>query len=252
MCAACSGIASLKITRSGSTATTVPSAVCVNPDGAFIHALAATTDTLPKIPARTIGNTGPEVRPRPQPTPAEDVDRNEDRLGEEEQTLEREGHTEGRAPLAHEPRPQQPELEAQHGAGHRAHRERHGHVLRPALGQHEGVPVVVLDGPVVGDQRHEGPRHAQRHQDDVEHQGERHLRPGPRHRIHRGEHGRLAERRDHLDHSLPVNTLDDTRIADETSVEGRRPARATWIARCEGPADHPVRMMRAEARKSPC
>src|SRR3954452_7646696 len=26
-------------------------------------------------------------------------------------------------------------IEAQHGAGHRAHRERHGHVLRPALGQ---------------------------------------------------------------------------------------------------------------------
>ena len=55
MCAACSGIESLKITSSGSTATTVPSAFCVKPDGAFIHALAATTDTLPQIPARTIG-----------------------------------------------------------------------------------------------------------------------------------------------------------------------------------------------------
>jgi hypothetical protein len=55
MCAACSGIASLKITCSGSTVTTVPSAAWVNPDGAFIHALAATTETLPRIPARTMG-----------------------------------------------------------------------------------------------------------------------------------------------------------------------------------------------------
>ena len=190
----------------------------VKPDGAFIQALAATTDTLPKIPARTIGNTGPEVRPRLQPAPAEDVDRDEDRLGEEEDALEGERHAERLAPLAHEPRPQQAELEAQHGAGHRAHRERHRHVLRPALGQQERVPVVVLDGPVVGDQRHEGPRHAERHQDDVEHQGERHLRPGPRHRIHSGEHGRSAERRDHLDHSLPGNALGDTWIVDEKAA----------------------------------
>ena len=55
MCAASSGIESLKITPSGSTATTAPSAFSVKPDGAFIHALAATTDILPKIPARTMG-----------------------------------------------------------------------------------------------------------------------------------------------------------------------------------------------------
>ena len=55
MCAACSGIESLKITCSGSTAATVPSAFSVKPEGAFIHALAATTDILPKIPASTMG-----------------------------------------------------------------------------------------------------------------------------------------------------------------------------------------------------
>ena len=48
--------------------------------------------------------------------------------------------------------------------------------------------VVVLDRPVVGDQGHEGPRHAERHQDDVERKRERHLRPGPRDRVHSGEH----------------------------------------------------------------
>jgi hypothetical protein len=128
------------------------------------------------------------MRPRRQPAPTEDIDRDEDRFGEEEDTLEPERHAEGRTPLAHEPRPQQAELEAQHRAGHRAHRERHGHVLRPALGQHQRIPVTVLDRPIVGDQGHEGPRHTERHQDDVEHQGERHLRPGPRNRIHSGEH----------------------------------------------------------------
>ena len=55
MWAACSGIESLKITWSGSTSTTSPFESSVNPDGAFIQALAATTETLPKIPARTIG-----------------------------------------------------------------------------------------------------------------------------------------------------------------------------------------------------
>ena len=55
MCAACSGIEGLKITLIGSTATTAPAAFSVKPDGAFIHALAATTDTLPRIPASTMG-----------------------------------------------------------------------------------------------------------------------------------------------------------------------------------------------------
>ena len=130
-------------------------------------------------------DTGPEVGPGLQALPAEDVDGDEDRLGEEEQPLERERDPERLAPLAHEPRPQQPELEAQHRAGHRADRERDRHVLRPPLGQEQRVGVVVAEGPVVGDQRHERPRHPERHEDDVEREGERHLRPGPRHRVHR-------------------------------------------------------------------
>ena len=55
MCAAISGIASLKMTPSGSTATTLPALSRVTPSGEFIHALAATTDTLPKMPAMPIG-----------------------------------------------------------------------------------------------------------------------------------------------------------------------------------------------------
>ena len=55
MWAACRGIESLKITWIGSTSTTLPFESSVKPDGAFIQAFAATTETLPRIPARTIG-----------------------------------------------------------------------------------------------------------------------------------------------------------------------------------------------------
>ena len=125
-------------------------------------------------------DAGPEVRPRLQPPPAVDVDRDEDRLGEEEQPLERERDAERGAPLAHELRPQQPELEAEHRAGHRADGERDRHVLRPPLRQLQGVGIVVLDAAVVGDQRHERPRDAERDEDDVEGERERHLGARPR------------------------------------------------------------------------
>ena len=51
------------------------------------------------------------MRPRLQPSPAVDVDRDEDRLGEEEEAFEGEGNAEGRAPLTHELGPEQAELE---------------------------------------------------------------------------------------------------------------------------------------------
>ena len=155
MWAAINGIASLKITSSGSTSTTLPAESSVNPDGEFIHALAATTETLPRMPVITTGTPVQKCGPRLQPPPAEDVDGDEDRLGEEEQALEGERDAERLAPLAHEPRPQQPELEAQHRAGDGADGERDRHVLRPPLGQLQGVGVVVLEPAVVGDQRHD-------------------------------------------------------------------------------------------------
>ena len=55
MCAAIRGMASLKITSIGSTSTISPAEFSVKPDGEFIHALAATTEALPKMPASTIG-----------------------------------------------------------------------------------------------------------------------------------------------------------------------------------------------------
>ena len=130
------------------------------------------------------GHTGPEVRPRLQSAPAVDVDRDEDRLGEEEEPLERERHPEGLAPLTHETGPQQAELEGEDRAGDRPDGERDGHVLRPSLGQLERLGVVALEPSVVGDERHERPGHTEGHEDDVAGQREGHLRPGPRHRVH--------------------------------------------------------------------
>ena len=50
-----SGIASLKMTSQRVDLDTLPAESRVKPDGEFIHALAATTDALPRIPAMTIG-----------------------------------------------------------------------------------------------------------------------------------------------------------------------------------------------------
>ena len=55
MCAAISGIASLKMTPTGSTSVMLPAESRVTPSGEFIQALAATTETLPPIPATAIG-----------------------------------------------------------------------------------------------------------------------------------------------------------------------------------------------------
>ena len=55
MWAAINGIASLKITPHGSTSTTSPLLSSVNPSGEFIHALAAITETLPRMPVITTG-----------------------------------------------------------------------------------------------------------------------------------------------------------------------------------------------------
>ena len=75
----------------------------------------------------------PEVGPRREVLPAEDVDRDEDRLEEEEDALDREQHAEHLAEASGERRPEEPELEGEDGPGHGADRERHRHHLRPAL-----------------------------------------------------------------------------------------------------------------------
>ena len=183
MWAAISGMASLKITPIGSTSTTSPCRVQgealrrVHPRVGGDHRDAA------EDAGDDDGNTGPEVRPRLETAPAEDVDGDEDRLGEEEQAFEGERDAERLAPLPHEARPQQPELERQDRPGDGTDGERDRHVAGPALGQLQRRGITVLDAAVVGDEGHERPRHAERHQDDVARQRERHLGARPRHRV---------------------------------------------------------------------
>ena len=118
---------------------------------------------------------GPAVGPAAEPLPAVDVDRDEDRLGEEEDPLDREGDAEGVAEAVHELRPEQAHLEGEHRAGDGADGEDDRHRLRPAPGQLHRVLVAVLQPHVVGDQHHRRQGDAQAGEDDVEAQRERHL-----------------------------------------------------------------------------
>ena len=129
----------------------------------------------------------PPVRPAAQPLPAVDVDREEDRLGEEEEALDREGDPEGVAEALHEARPEQAELEAEHGAGDGADREGDRHRLRPAPRQPHRVVVAAFEPDVVGgeDDRRQGDPEAG--EDDVEAERERHQLAG-------GEQVRLRRR----------------------------------------------------------
>ena len=110
----------------------------------------------------------PEVLPRRQSLPAEDVDGDEDRLEEEEDALDPEQQAEDLAEAPRERRPEQSELERQHGPGDGADGERHRHRLRPALRQPERVRIVVAKTAVIRDQHHRRKRHPERCQDDVE------------------------------------------------------------------------------------
>ncbi len=190
MCAASNGNALLKITFHGSTFTILP-ALIEREALRFVHPGVGGDDGHRAADSGHHDRyTGPEMRPWLQPAPAVDVDRDEDRLGEEEQTLDRERDSEGCAEASHECRPQQPELERQDRPRDCAYRERHGHVLRPTLGELQGRCVVVLHRSVVRDERHERPRNTERNEDDVEAERERHLRTRPLDRIDR-EHRRI-------------------------------------------------------------
>ena len=131
----------------------------------------------------------PEVRPRRQALPAEDVDGDEDRLGEEEEPLDPEQQAEDLAEAPGERRPEEPELEGEDGPGHGADRERHRHRLRPALRQLQRVRIVAAKTPVVRDQHERWKRYAERSQDDVEPQRERHLAAGGQEVRREDQHG---------------------------------------------------------------
>ena len=77
---------------------------------------------------------GQEVRTRGEAVPAVHVDRDEDRLDEEREGLERESEPEDVAESGHEAGPEKPELEAEDRSRHDADGEEGEHHLRPAPG----------------------------------------------------------------------------------------------------------------------
>jgi hypothetical protein len=124
------------------------------------------------------GQAEPEVRPRLEPAPAVQVDGDEDRLEEERPGLDPEAEAEDIAPPAHHPRPQQTELEGQHGARHDADGELDGHDRRPAPCEQQGDGVALAQSAVVHQERDGGQGHAERYEQDVGGQGEGHQLPG--------------------------------------------------------------------------
>jgi hypothetical protein len=113
-------------------------------------------------------DAGQQVGPPGDPFPAVEVDAEEDRLGEEGESLEREGHPYHGAGELHEGGPEEAQLEREDGARDRAHREENGGALRPALGEIEVDGVARLLPASLGDD-HQG-RHADADdgEDDVE------------------------------------------------------------------------------------
>ena len=97
-------------------------------------------------------HTAPEMRPGREVLPSEDVDRDEDRLEEEEDALDCEQHAEYLAKASCERRPEKPELERDDGPGDGADRERHRHRLRPPLRELQRVRILVAQAAVVRDQ----------------------------------------------------------------------------------------------------
>ena len=119
-----------------------------------------------------------EMEPGREPSPAVDVDRDEDRLEEEEQAFDRERDPEGTAVAAHEARPEQAHLEGQDRPGHRAYGEGHGHHGRPSTSEQERRRIAAPKADGVRDQDDGRQPDAQARQHDVEAEGERHLGSG--------------------------------------------------------------------------
>ena len=118
------------------------------------------------------------VRPRRHAVPAVEVDAQEDRLQEEREALDGERHPEDRAGERHEARPQQAQLEREHRAGDRSHREQDRRSPGPPVGEGERRLVLPPEPERLRDGHEHGHADADRREHDVE--GERHRHLGTR------------------------------------------------------------------------
>ena len=178
-------------------------------------------------------DSGQHMRAGRQAVPAVDVDRDEDRLDEEGRALERERHPEHLAPLLHELRPQEAELEREDGAGDDADRKQDQHHLRPALGERLVGGVARAEPKPLAEEHHRREGDAEADEGDVDAQGQRLHLPG------------FEQILLHLQpDSYPVGPLvrcpDDgnaERAGDSLRLGGARPVRRPGLAHRRGP--HP-------------
>ena len=110
--------------------------------------------------------------------PTIEVDPEEDGFGEKREALERERHSDDSARVFHESRPEETELEREHGAGDGAHGEEDGGAPRPAPRE---VQIDRLTAPKMqafGDGHEQRHADADRREDDVERERHGHLGAG--------------------------------------------------------------------------
>ena len=107
----------------------------MNPEGVFIQALTETTRTPDSAPLAATITPASQCATRGHAVPAVDVDAQEDRLGEEGEPFQSEPQPDDRAGELHEAGPEQPQLERQHRARDRAHREQDRRTPGPSLRQ---------------------------------------------------------------------------------------------------------------------
>jgi hypothetical protein len=114
-----------------------------------------------------------EVGRRRDAAPAVDVDRDEDRLQEERESLQTEGQTEDAPEGGHEVGPQQAHLERQDHAGHHPDRKERDHHLGPAPRQRAVEVVTGSQVQRLDQQHHAGEGDAEAHQRDGHGEGQR-------------------------------------------------------------------------------
>src|SRR5207245_9751068 len=115
------------------------------------------------------------MRLRAETGPAIEVDADKDGLEEEGQALDSKAQAESRAKAAHQPRPQNAELERQDRAGHSPDRELNRHDHGPSAGNSQRDRILLEDADAVHQQGVSGKRDAEWNHDDVVRKGERPL-----------------------------------------------------------------------------
>ncbi len=119
---------------------------------------------------------GQPVQQRRQPVTTVEKHAEEDRLGKKREAFEGKRHPDDRARLRHEARPEQTELERQHGAGDRADREENRHAFCPPLAQFEIHRLARAEPRPLGQHHQQRQPDAQGCEHDVKGQRHGHLR----------------------------------------------------------------------------